>query len=169
MPRRILTLLLLFLLAGQGVAQERRYNGLVYRGRQRLIPCMDMSGGYIWDHKYEKFTISTTFNNLYLKRWGGFVMVELDPVVPAIVIGPTVSINDFAYVYTGFDFLTSRGYFARGGLKHARKDLGIGFYPVKWATFKLCHSFNSGSRFEVGFRIPLERESDYIRPSRRIK
>jgi hypothetical protein len=130
---------------------------------------MDMSVGYLWDHKYEKFTVSTTFNNLYLKRWGGFVMVELDPVVPAIVIGPTVSINDFAYVYTGFDFLTSRGYFARGGLKHARKDLGIGFYPFKWATFKLCHSFNSGSRFEVGIRIPLERESDYIRFTRRSK
>jgi hypothetical protein len=163
----LISLLVLFL-AGGAVSQERRYNGLLYRGRQRLIPCMDMAGGYIWDHKYKKYTISTTFNNLYMKRWGGFVMVELDPVVPAIVIGPTVSINDFAYVYTGFDFLTGRGYFARGGLKHARKDLGIGFYPVKWATLKICHSFNAGSRFEIGFRIPLERESDYIRPSKRF-
>lgn len=158
---------ILVLLVSAG-AQERRYNGLLYRGKQRLIPCMDMSVGYILDDKYEKFTISTTFNNLYLKRWGGFAMVELDPVEPAIVIGPTVSINDFAYVYTGFDFLTGRGYFARGGLKHARKDLGIGFYPFKFATVKICHSFNAGSRIEVGFRIPLERESDYIRPTRRL-
>jgi hypothetical protein len=169
MKKSILILILLFTVILNMDAQERRYNGLLYRGRQRLIPCMDMAGGFIWDNKYEKFTISTTFNNLYLKRWGGFAMIELDPVEPAIVIGPTISINDFAYVYTGFDFLTSRGYFARGGLKHARKDLGIGFYPVKWATFKLCHSFNAGSRFEVGFRIPLERESDYIRSFRRSK
>lgn len=133
---------------------QRRYNGLVFRGRQRLINCMDMAGGYIWDHKYEKFTISTTFNNLYLKRFGGFAMIELDPVVPAIVMGPTISVNDFAYVYTGLDFLTQRGYFARGGLKHARKDLGIGFYPFRWATVKICHSFNAGSRFEIDSGCP---------------
>jgi hypothetical protein len=168
MRKSILLLILLLTLISDLNGQERRYNGLLYRGKQRLIPCMDMAGGYILDNKYEKFTISTTFNNLYLKRWGGFAMIELDPVEPAIVIGPTVSINDFSYVYTGFDFLTSRGYFARGGLKHARKDLGIGFYPFRFATVKICHSFNAGSRIEVGFRIPLERESDYIRRSRKL-
>lgn len=157
-------LMVLFFEAGG----QRRYNGLVFRGRQRLINCMDMAGGYIWDHKYEKFTISTTFNNLYLKRFGGFAMIELDPVVPAIVMGPTISVNDFAYVYTGLDFLTQRGYFARGGLKHARKDLGIGFYPFRWATVKVCHSFNAGSRFEIGFRLPLEEEPLYTRPKNQL-
>lgn len=169
MKQALLLTIILILQFYESGSQERRYNGLVYRGKQQLVPCMDMAVGYIWDHKYERFTFTTTFNNLYFNRWGGFAMVELDPVTPAIVIGPTISINDFSYVYTGFDFLTSRGCFARGGIKWARKDLGIGFYPFKWATVKLCHSFNAGSRFEIGFRIPLERESDYIRPARRIK
>ncbi len=133
MKKYSLLIFLLFVLLTH-VEAQRRYNGLVYRGKQQLVPCMDMAGGYIWDNKYEKYTVSITFNNLYMKRWGGFAMVEMDPVVPAIVIGPTISINDFAYVYTGFDFLTQRGYFARGGLKHARKDLGISILSLPF-----CH------------------------------
>lgn len=165
--KRIWLLLILLTIFHENADAQRRYNGLVFRGKQRFISCMDVGFGYIWDHKYETFTLSTTFNNVYLKRCGGFAMIELDPVQPAIVIGPSISINDFSYVYTGFDFLTSRGYFARGGLKHARKDLGIGFYPFRWATVKICHSFNAGSRVEIGFRIPLENDPTYLRQSRK--
>jgi hypothetical protein len=157
----ILSFLLLFF-CQIAIAQSER-NGIIYRGEQKFYPCMDVGVGFISDHKYRKFTISSTFNNFYLTRCGVFSMVELDFAAPAVVIGPTISIYDFAYVWGGIDFLTSRGIFARGGIAHARKDLGIGFYPFRWATIKIAHSFNAGSRIEIGVRIPFNEEPDYLR------
>ena len=149
-------LLILLLMADHAGARPR--NGLIYRGKQWLIACMDVGVGYIPDHKYERYTVSTAFNNIYSRRFGAFSVVEVDRHNPAVVIGPTVSLTDYAYVYGGIDFLTSRGCFGRHSFVHARKDLGLGVYPVRWATIKVCHSFNSGSRIEIGVRIPLKRD-----------
>jgi len=143
-------------------AEARRKDGLIYRGKQWLIDCVDISGGYIFDHKYEKFTVTTAVNNVFGPRYGAFTMLELDRTAPSVVIGPTVSLTDFAYVWGGIDFISQRGMFARGGFKYARKDLGIGFYPVRWFTVKIAHSFNAGSRMEIGFRIPLEKDPAYL-------
>lgn len=167
--KRLSLLLLLTVVCTLGAEAQRRHTGLIYRGKQWLIPCVDMCGGYIWDHKYDKYTVSTTFNNIYWERFGLFAMFEMDWAAPALVTGPTVSINDFAYVYGGIDFVTDRGMFARGGITHARKDLGIGFYPIRYVTVKICHSFNAGSRAEIGIRLPLEKEPEYYRQRNRRK
>ena len=163
MKKSTILVLLLLLLVSIGTDAQRRNTGLIYRGKQWLIPCVDVCGGYIWDRKYEKFTVSTTLNNIYLERFGAFAVFEMDWAAPALVTGPTVSINDFAYVYGGIDFVTNRGVFARGGIKHARKDLGIGFYPIRYLTVRICHSFNAGSRAEIGIRLPLGNEPAYYR------
>jgi hypothetical protein len=160
-------ILILLLILGHADAQVSR-DGTIYRGKQKFAFSMDIGVGYIFDHKYEKYTVSTSFNNFISPRYGMFVMVELTPPAPAIVIGPTITIYDFAYIYGGIDFFTSRGYFQRGGFTHARKDLGIGLYPWKWAVVKLSHSFNAGSRIEVGIRIPLQREDNYLRIRKRL-
>jgi hypothetical protein len=160
----ILIMLFTFGLANAQVNKD----GLIYRGDQNFYPCIDIGAGYLFDHKYEKFTISSSFNNFILKRGGMFVMVELNPPNPAIVLGPTLSIFDFAYVWGGVDFFTARGIFQRGGFKYARKDLGIGFYPWKWAVVKIAHSFSAGSRIEVGIRIPLRNEISYLRIRTRL-
>jgi hypothetical protein len=159
-------ILVLLLTSGHADAQVRR-DGTIYRGKQKFVFCMDIGVGYIFDHKYEKYTVSTSFNNFIAPRYGMFVMVELTSPAPAIVLGPTITIYDFAYIYGGIDLFTSRGYFQRGGFTHARKDLGIGLFPWKWAVVKLSHSFNAGSRIEVGIRIPLEREDNYLRIRKR--
>jgi hypothetical protein len=161
MKTKMILLLAVLLIAFS--SEAKRKDGLIYRGKQRLVPCIDIGVGYIWDHKYEKFTVSTMVNNLYSKRLGVFSVVELDMAAPAVMIGPTVTINDYAYVWGGIDIMTSRGVFGRDGFRHARKDLGIGFYPIRWATIKIAHSFNAGSRFEIGIRIPLKPEPVYKR------
>ena len=122
--------------------------------RQELEPCIDFGVGYIPDKDYKQMTVSTSVNNWYLKRFGAFAMVELNFDSPAVIIGPTVSINHFSYVFTGIDFLTSRGTFNLS-FKDARKDFGVGFYIKEWATIKIAYSFSAGPRAEVGIRIPL--------------
>jgi hypothetical protein len=166
MKKYSILLLFLMIMAAQSVAQINR-DGVIYRGKQKFLFSMDLGFGFIFDHKYEKYTVSTSFNNFIEQRYGMFVMVELNPPAPAIVFGPSITIYDFAYIYGGIDVFTTRGYFHRGGFKHARKDLGIGLYPFKWGVVKLCHSFNAGSRVELGIRIPLESEARYIRKLRR--
>ncbi len=163
----ILILMLILVLAVAETGAQINSDGVIYRGKQKFLNSMDIGFGYIFDHKYEKYTLSTSFNNFIGERYGMFVMFELNPPAPAIVMGPTITIYDFAYVYGGIDFFTTRGYFQRGGFKHARKDLGIGIYPFKWGVIKLCHSFNAGSRVELGIRIPLESEARYNRRLRR--
>jgi hypothetical protein len=162
-------LILIMLITLGHVDAQVNKNGVIYRGKQQFIPCMDIGIGYIFDHKYEKFTLSSSFNNFIAQRYGMFLVVELNPPAPAIVIGPTITIYDFAYIWGGIDVFTTRGYFQRGGFKHARKDLGIGFFPWKWAVVKLAHSFNAGSRIEVGIRIPLKSEANYLRIRTRLK
>jgi hypothetical protein len=161
--RNFIILLMFCLLLVRIADAQPNKNGVIYRGVQNFYPCIDVGVGYIADHKYEKFTISTTINNFYLRRFGAFTMIELDWTAPAVVMGPTVSIYDFAYIWGGMDFFTSRGFFARGGFEHARKDIGIGFYPFRWATVKIAHSFNAGSRVEIGVRIPFKNEPVYLR------
>ena len=166
---RTVCILILITLLTLGVAEAQiNKDGIIYRGKQNFIPCMDIGFGYIFDHKYEKYTLSTSFNNFISQRYGMFLMFELNPPAPAIVMGPTITIYDFAYVYGGIDFFTTRGYFQRGGFKHARKDLGIGIFPFKWAVIKICHSFNAGSRVEVGVRIPFKSEANYLRMRTRL-
>jgi hypothetical protein len=161
--------LILIMLFSFGLANAQvNKNGVIYRGNQNFNPCVDVGVGYIFDHKYEKFTISSSYNNFIYKRFGIFMMVELNPPDPAVVVGPTITVFDFAYIYAGADFFTARGFFQRGGLKYARKDLGIGFYPWKWAVVKFAHSFNAGSRVEVGIRIPLLNETNYLRMRTRL-
>ncbi len=165
MKKYSILMLILVQIAMQSNAQTSR-DGVIYRGNQKFLNTLDIGLGYIFDNKYEKYTLSTSVNNFIGQRYGMFVMVELNPPSPAIVMGPTITIYDFAYIYGGIDFFTTRGYFQRGGFKHARKDLGIGIYPFRWGVIKLCHSFNAGSRVELGIRIPLERE---IRYNRRLR
>jgi hypothetical protein len=161
-----LILIMLFTI-GLADAQVNK-NGLIYRGDQNFYPCIDIGVGFIFDHKYEKFTISSSYNNFIYKRYGMFMMVELNHTNPAIVLGPTITVFDFAYLWGGVDFLTPRGIFQRGGIQYARKDLGIGFYPLKWAVVKIAHSFNAGSRIEVGIRIPQRNEINYLRIRTRL-
>jgi hypothetical protein len=165
MRTNIILLLVALLLTISAQAQPKK--GLIYRGKQRFVPCVDIGVGYIWDHKYEKYTISTMFNNIISRQYGFFSVVELDKAAPAVVLGPTITVYDFAYIWAGIDIFTSRGYFARG-FTHSRKDLGIGFYPFRWATVKIAHSFNSNSRIEIGIRIPLERDPAYLRLRKRF-
>jgi hypothetical protein len=166
---RTIFILILIMLFTTGLANAQvNKDGLIYRGNQNFVPCMDIGVGYIFDHKYEKITISSSFNNFIYKRYGMFTMVELNPSNPAFVLGPTITIFDFAYIWGGIDLFTARGLFQRGGFRYARKDLGIGFYPWKWAVVKIAHSFNAGSRIEVGFRIPLRNEANYLRIRTRL-
>ena len=160
-------LLLLFLLTTIHAGAQVNRDGVIYRGKQKFLDCMDLSVGYIYDHKYERFTLSSSVNNIISDRFGIFGMLEIYPPAPAFVFGPTITIYDFAYIYAGMDVFTSRGYFRRGGFTHARKDLGICVYPFKWGVIKICHSFHADSRVEIGLRIPLEREDRFIRTVRR--
>ena len=122
--------------------------------QQELQTCIDFGVGYIPDKEYQKVTVSTAINNLYLKRFGAFTMVELNFYRPAVIIGPTVSINHFSYVFTGMDFFTSRG-LASQTFKGSRKDFGVGFYIKQLVTLKIAYSFNAGPRAEIGLRFPL--------------
>ena len=121
---------------------------------QILQPCIDFGIGYIPDKEYQVVTISGAVNNWYLKRFGAFVMAEMNFDTPALVVGPTVSINHFSYVFTGIDLFTSRGMFAQS-FKEARKDFGVGFYIKQLVTLKIAYSFNAGPRAEIGLRFPL--------------
>jgi len=126
------------------------------RTSQILEPCIDFGIGYIPDKEYQVVTISSAVNNWYLKRFGAYAMAEMNFDTPAILIGPTVSINHFSYVYFGIDFLTSRGLFALN-FKDSRKDFGVGFYIKELITLKVAYSFNAGPRAEIGLRFPLGR------------
>lgn len=143
----VLSLMLLFSAPSVSTAQNER-------GQQELQTCIDFGVGYIPDSEYKVVTVSSAVNNLYLKRMGAFIMGELNFKTPAVIIGPTVSINHFSYVFAGMDFFTSRG-LASIGFKDARKDFGLGFYIKQLATVKIAYSFNAGPRAEIGLRFPL--------------
>ena len=122
--------------------------------KQPMVTCIDFGIGYIPDKAYQNVTVSVAGNNLLWDRLGAYTMAELDFDALAVVLGPTFSINHFSYVFAGIDFFTSRG-LINLNVKEARKDFGIGFYPWKWATVKVCYSFSAGPRAEVGLRFPL--------------
>lgn len=122
--------------------------------QQELQTCIDFGIGYIPDKDYKVATVSSAVNNLYLKRLGAFVMAELNFDTPTVIIGPTVSINHFSYVFAGMDFFTSRG-LASQTFKESRKDFGVGFYIKQLVTLKIAYSFNAGPRAEIGLRFPL--------------
>lgn len=126
--------------------------------KKELVPCADIGVGYLPKSSIQALRVSVAFNNLVFDRFGAYTALETNSGNNYFthVIGLTGSINHFSYVYAGVDFFSDRGFLNNVGFKDVRKDMGIGFYPVKWATAKLGYSFSVGIYGEVGVRIPLK-------------
>jgi hypothetical protein len=122
-----------------------------------LVRYVDFGIGYIPHAEYKKATLSVAANNLFFNRVGVIATTELNFDALAILVGPTVSVTHYLYVFAEMDFITSRGVFAQDGIKGARKDIGIGVHPWPWAVAKVAYSGNSGIRAEVGLRFPLSK------------
>ncbi|MFA6798595.1 MAG: hypothetical protein WCR39_04805 [Bacteroidales bacterium] len=119
-------------------------------------PCLDVSAGWVFKSSNQALRGTISYNNFLFNRLGVFTSVEVGfgSSLSTHIVGITGSITDFLYLFAGADVFTNSGLIKKG--IGARKVIGFGVYPWKWAVMKVGFSLSVGPYAEIGVRIPLE-------------
>jgi hypothetical protein len=121
---------------------------------------IELTFGYVPSSDNNALKGNIAINNLVLKRLGAYTSVEygLNTRQYYNTIGPTLRINNYAYLWGGMDLFSSKG-LIQGNSGGFRKEFGIGFTPYKIpyriTVVRVGWSTSIGITFSAGLYIPF--------------
>lgn len=128
----------------------------------KLEPSLDMTGGYLFETENDIYKVNLSANNIFYNAFGLYTSFEwgvddLGEDYFSNMIGATASVLPKLYIFGGFDFFTEHGMFSNDPVNpiFCRKELGIGYTPLRWIAFRGSWSNSMGFTASAGLRIPL--------------
>ena len=117
---------------------------------------IDGTLGYVLQPTERFFKASTSVNNILFHQFGFYSSFESNADNFFNISGITITVISWAYLFGGVDLFTRNGILNRDDLD-ARKEVGIGFTPGKWAVVRVGYSTSVGPSLAAGARINLNR------------
>jgi len=157
MKKLIFIVLFAFFYAGMLLAQNNINK--TFTNREEIPISLYVTAGYVPKPSVKALKSSIAFNNFLLKRIGVYTSLEkgLDSRFFTNIYGITGTVHKNIYLWGGVELFTKNGLLnsESEGFNKARKEIGIGFLPVKNLVVKGGWSSSVGVTFEAGLRIPL--------------
>ncbi len=136
--------------------------------RNKYPQSVSIQAGVAFNPDYSALKFNAEFYNLVFNYVGFYTSFEIGVGSSywSNIIGFNVSFAKIIYAYAGMDLFTKQhGIIHNDFMGGVRKEIGMGFFPVKNLVLRIGFSLDVALTLTVGYRLPF----DKMRSKRKIK